>query len=396
MATIYKRKGSTAWYVRWYDSNGQPHWRSTRTANRKQAEATAATWDKAISLGRVGSLTADKAREVLVGGIEDIFLAANAEALPKTTVRIWCSQWLESKKIENAPTTFERYEGIVQRFFDFLGAKVDKDIATLEAKDVLRFRDQLAQELSTASANLAVKTLRACLGAATKHGLVTKNVASLVSKLKTSSESKRRAFTVPEIRKILDTAGDSEWRGIILSAVYTSARLGDIARFTWGKIVLDSEKQESERKPLISYFAHKPGRWMVVPLARPLADYFESLPSTDDPDAFVFPKAAAANKTGTLSNQFYSLMVEAGLAEPRTKKNTGKGRHASRAVGEISFHSFRHSAVTFLKAASVSGPVAEAIAGHESAAMSRVYTHLDTETLRGAVDKLPDVTKRGD
>lgn len=133
---------------------------------------------------------------------------------------------------------------------------------------------------------------------------------------------------------------------------------------------------------------------MVLPMARPLADFFEDSTSADDPDAFVFPNAAeAAKRTGTLSNQFYSLLVEAGLAEARSKKNTGKGRNAARPVGELSFHSLRHTAVTFLKAAGVSDALAQAIAGHESAAVSRIYTHLDTETLRGAIDKLPDVTK---
>jgi len=30
--------------------------------------------------------------------------------------------------------------------------------------------------------------------------------------------------------------------------------------------------------------------------------------------------------------------------------------------------------------------------GHETAAVSRVYSHIDTATLRAAIDKLPDVT----
>jgi len=33
------------------------------------------------------------------------------------------------------------------------------------------------------------------------------------------------------------------------------------------------------------------------------------------------------------------------------------------------------------------------IIGHESAAVSRNYTHIDAETRRTALDKLPDVTK---
>ena len=49
--------------------------------------------------------------------------------------------------------------------------------------------------------------------------------------------------------------------------------------------------------------------------------------------------------------------------------------------------------MSFLKAAGVSEPIAMAIAGHSSAAMSRVYTSIPLDTLRTALDKLPDVTQ---
>ena len=41
-----------------------------------------------------------------------------------------------------------------------------------------------------------------------------------------------------------------------------------------------------------------------------------------------------------------------------------------------------------LKAAGVADSIARAIIGHESKAVSRVYTHLDLETMRAALDKV--------
>src|ERR1035438_2198181 len=166
MATLYKRKGSQAWYVRWLDTTGKGHWRTTGTSNRKQAESTAATWDKAISFGRAGTLTPDKAREILAGGLEEIFLASNREPMKRYTVRQWGQQWLDSKLIENTARTHERYSGILTRFYKFLDAKADKDIASVTASEITAFRDKLAKELSVNTANLAVKTLRVCFGAA--------------------------------------------------------------------------------------------------------------------------------------------------------------------------------------------------------------------------------------
>jgi site-specific recombinase XerD len=56
----------------------------------------------------------------------------------------------------------------------------------------------------------------------------------------------------------------------------------------------------------------------------------------------------------------------------------------------------RHSAVTMLKAAGVSDFIAREIVGHESAAVSRQYTHLTTDDKRAAMQRLPDVLERNE
>jgi hypothetical protein len=48
--------------------------------------------------------------------------------------------------------------------------------------------------------------------------------------------------------------------------------------------------------------------------------------------------------------------------------------------------------VTMLKASGLSDVFAREIVGHESSAVSRQYTHLSTEGLRTAMQRLPDVT----
>ena len=87
--------------------------------------------------------------------------------------------------------------------------------------------------------------------------------------------------------------------------------------------------------------------------------------------------------------------VDAGLLAPvkHWHGNSGKGRKSAREPSEISFHSLRHSAVTMLKAAGVSDFVAREIVGHDSAAVSRQYTHLTTDDKRKAMAQLPDVSQ---
>ena len=273
----------------------------------------------------------------------------------------------------------------IERFMDCISAKANRDLSTLQANDIARFRDREAKELSRATANLSLKVLRVCFGEAVRQGLLAVNPAVRVPVLKSRDKSARRAFTLPEIKRILKACGDdAEWRGLVLFGLYLGQRLGDLAKLTWRAVNLDTGE--------IAFTARKTGRRMNQPLHPALVEYLGTLPASDNPNAFIFPRAASAKRTSSLSNQFREILVDAGLVEPRTHEATGKGRSQAREPSEISFHSLRHSAVTMLKAAGVSDFVAREIVGHESAAISRQYTHLSTDDLRSAVQRLPDVT----
>jgi integrase len=131
-------------------------------------------------------------------------------------------------------------------------------------------------------------------------------------------------------------------------------------------------------------------------LAKPLVRLLEKLPAGDDPDAPIFPSVFATKQrtqsTGTISNQFHKILVTAKLAKKRTHEKRGKGRSSTRAPSVLSFHSLRHTATSMLKNAGVSDSVTRDIIGHESAAVSQNYTHIDRETKRQALDKMPDIT----
>jgi integrase len=230
-----------------------------------------------------------------------------------------------------------------------------------------------------------LKVLRVCLNEAVRQGLLASNPAARVKLLKSSKDSTRRAFTLPEIKRLLKACGGNiEWRGLILFGLYVGQRLGDLARLTWRAIDLESGE--------IAFTARKTGRRIVLPLAQPLIDYLGVLPANDDPSAHIFPHAAAHKRTNSLSNQFREIMVDAGLVEPRKHEKTKQGRSQTREPSELSFHSLRHSAVTMLKAAGVSDFIAREIVGHESAAVSRQYTHLSTDDKRAAMQRLPGAT----
>jgi integrase len=358
--------------------------KSTGTGNRKEAEQICATWARAAKAGRSGKLTPDSAREIISRGVADVFTAASRDTLPSRSVRDWCAAWLEGKTLESTPATVARYEGIIARFTVYLGRKADRDVASLTVSDVKGFRDALARDLSTASANLGLKTLRACLNSAFKTELVTGNVASKVDKIKVRGAVQRRGFKLPEIKRVLKAAAGSEWYGMTLAGLYCGARLTDILRLAWRNVDLSTGT--------LSFVAGKTGSRLSVPLAKPLADYLTELQAPDSPDAPIFPRLST-QRASSLSKGFRLVLAEAGLATaPTDHHGSGKGRDAAREISVLSFHSLRHSFVSILKDTGANEAVAMALAGHETKAVSRNYTHMDEDVLRAAVDRLPDVT----
>ena len=242
-----------------------------------------------------------------------------------------------------------------------------------------------------------LKIVRVIFATAETDGLITRNEAKNVKRLKADQDSvAKRAFTLPELKKLL-AACDDEWRSLVWFGFYTGARLGDLAALTWQHLDLQSNE--------LHYRSRKTGRTVIVPLSNHLRAHVETLPAGDDPKQPLHPRAyrivQAEGRTGTLSRQFGELLADAGLIARRTHsaREDGKGRSARRSVSEISFHALRHTAVSLLKSLGVSDAIARELAGHDSAEVSRLYTHIEEGAKRDAVNRLPSLSpgskKRG-
>ncbi len=388
MSSVHKHRDSPYWVCA-YAAGGKRHFKSTKTKVRKTAELICRQWEMAGVKAKTGKLTPDAARQIIAQGVADIF-AAGGDDLPQATIREWAHRWLESKALESADATLARYRGTIEKFLAYLGKTADKDIEHATSAHVEGFRNAEAVRLSPSSANIALKVIRALFSGAVAKQLILRNPASsaFVKTIERQQAVARRPLTLSEIKRILAKAGaKTEWRGMILMGIYTGQRLGDIRKMTWRAVDFASDH--------LAFTTGKTGRRMILPLAKPLRAYLMARPSSDDPGSPIFPNASKAKTVGHLSNGFRSIMEDAGLVEARKAdhSSTGKGRTAKRQVSELSFHSLRHSAVTMLKAAGASDVLAREIVGHDSAAVSRSYTHLATEDLRPAIDNLPDVTK---
>jgi integrase len=372
MASIWRHPHSQFWTACFRDGDGRQRRYSTKTTNRKLALRLASEYEKAARSKRT------------LHQLEKTLRAFHEELSGETgrySLRSFCEEWLEEKRPSVSKGTREFYQSVVAKIIDYLGLKADRPLAEVTSSDLVKLRNALAEKISAATVNHNLVGIRMLFRDAKRLGRVAENPAEFLKPIRARElRETRRPFTIPELQKLL-AAASPEWRSMIKLGLYTSQRLGDIALLRWNQIDLVREE--------LRLSARKTGKTIVLPVAGPLRAHLLSLPSSDDPQAFVHPKAALAyqkkNSVTLLSWQFAQLLESVGLRQPGQPKETGERRR----LYPLSFHSLRHTAVSFLKEAGIPQAVVLELAGHASSKMSARYTHVGREALELAAQAMP-------
>ena len=385
MASLRRKDRSPYFFACFTSPTGRRVQVSTKQTNRKKAQAFAEKLESAAKLAGEQRLGETQARKI----ISQIYQEVNQEPLASTTTKDFLTNWAERRKADTSPRTAQAYAQVVRDFLESLGSRSTVDISQISRMDVTKYRDAVTQRTSVATSNKHLKYLRVGLTQAVRDGFAQVNPATHVAVLKRSPNDtpKRRSFKLDELKRILAEASD-EWRGMILFGLYTGQRLKDIASLLWSNV--DMQRNE------LNFVTAKTGRAMHIPLAAPLMSYLADLPGSDDPTKPIFPQSfplsSRPNGDSRLSQQFHSILVSIGLAKPRQKVQTGEGHAKKRTVNEVSFHSLRHTATSLLKQTGAPEAVARDIVGHDSKAVSQLYTHIDVATKRRAIEALPDIS----
>ena len=225
----------------------------------------------------------------------------------------------------------------------------------------------------------------------------------------------RREFTVNELKRIMDAATrqGAEWRLLFALGMYTGLRLGDCCRLEWASVNL--ERQVIQVIPSkTKKYAH--GRPVTIPIHPSLlAELVEgrgngeegtesgdgeretndAAVGRDDPIAalasspspYVLPQMAAWYSTchWKIDQGLKAILADAGIAASVRLE----GRRS--ATPDATFHSLRHTFVSFSANAGVPLPVVASIVGHTSTAMTRHYYHENEDALRAAVNAIPSL-----
>jgi integrase len=380
MASIKQRPGSPYWICCYRKANGERTQRSTKQAIKDKAWEVCLAWADAERKAGQGVLTEAQARRV----ISEIVERTAGEPLRFYTAENWLREWLAGKKQTKSEGTSIRYAHVIDDFITHLGKRASLNIAHIAPSDLKTFRDAESDTgKSGKTCNLAVKIIGAAFNAARRQGLIQSNPAEALESLPHHAESKE-TFASEQVMALLQAAPSDDWRGAMLLAYFTGARLQDVAHMRWTAIDLAGATIcFTPRKTARS------GKEVMIPIHPQLEAHLMKIAGQDKPEAFLFPSLAGRKTGGAcgLSQAFAGIMDQANINSGAGQPRPGKGR----AVSRLSFHSFRHGFNSAMANQGVAQEIRQKLTGHASAEVNKNYTHLELEPLRAAVKVIPSI-----
>lgn len=375
MASIWKHPESKYWFACFTTAEGKRTKKSTKTTDRALAKKLADQFEEAANKKK----TALNTRKV----IQELHASITGEDLVFPSVREHVEGWVLGKQGEVAAATLVFYQGVAKKFLTWLGERSKNDLAAITEDHIKDFRQHESNKLTAKTVNHEIKTLKMIFREAMRRKLITDDPTLGIKSLKRKPSTKKAVFSPDQIQRILN-ACDYEWRSMVMFALYTGQRLIDIASLKSSNISLE--------KGVISLTTRKTGKMLSIPIAAPLRKHIDLLKLDPSVDSAVHPRASKIveqqGKSGHLSNQFSSILSKAGLRKKKAHRKTGAGKGSGRDESGLSFHSFRHTAVTRLKEAGVPEAVVMELIGHDSEQMSALYTNVGDDALKKASDSM--------
>lgn len=247
--------------------------------------------------------------------------------------------------VYNATLLLQKFDGAI---LQAITAKTINDFISV----------RLAAGVRGQTINHQVRLLASIFKWAIERGYVVENPARKVKKFR---EGPGREFFLSEEQSALLLEIDDRFRLLVLAALHTAARRGELIKLLWSDLDLG--------KRLVTFRDTKNGEDRTVPLSATLTAALKRLPRPIAGGP-VFRTTAGKPLTPTIIRRPFRKAVR-----------------AADLVG-FRFHDLRHSAASFMVQAGVPLNTVRAILGHKSLSMVLRYAHLAPEHLRDGVEAL--------
>jgi integrase len=349
----------------------------------------------------------DKANEILSPAMhaktkEQVLLnvAENRKIIKRTSVKfedVWDLYLKSPARPQSSQGTLGNYKRMWLKFKDWLLihhpsitsiSQVDAGIAH-EYAEILWDDD-----LSANTFNYHIGALRLVFRILANKAGVDQNPWLMITR-KAEERQSRKELSENEVIAVLEKFDDNsfylmnknEMRVMFNLGAWTGLRLIDCALMTWSNIDFDRNRitcipQKTKRKTQ---------RSVTIPIHPKLKEELVQALEWKENDC-VLPKITERyqfNPTGVRKDTV-KVFEKSGL---ETTQKVEAGIQRKRKANIYGFHSFRHSFVSFCAKAGVPLPVVQSIVGHGNPAITRHYIHIGEDSVRQAINALPQGKK---
>ena len=410
-----QREKSGRWTMR-VGIKGVRYCRSTRTKDRDQAERELQRFLAPFGLGEHRLPLADVWLEYLK--------SPNRNELAKTTLNGKRNTWLQFAKW-------------MEHFYLPV-----KDLGGITSDMIAEYLACIRAEVSATTYNARICILREIFRVLAKKAGLEEDPWEGV-RLRPDDSHSRRELTLDEIKRLLKAAATvgsdelrvkseemgndgssnnsslithrsslgNEWYTLFLIGIYTGLRLGDCCRLDWSQINLAQEVIQIV--PTKTRRHHQ--RMVTIPIhdalgAALLANAECGVRGADNcasPNSALGTERSALTSHFTLRTPHLTGPVLPTIAQMYNRTRWQVSHELSRIfkaanittsikldgrnrkTPEATFHSLRHTFVSFAANAGVPLHIVQSIVGHESTAMTRHYYHENIDALKSAVNAIP-------
>ncbi|WP_264775305.1 tyrosine-type recombinase/integrase [Deinococcus aetherius] len=358
----------TAW-------RGLASYQDPETGKQRRKSVTRKTRAAAVTALRALIATLPKAARASRRKLE---VTALPPATDEASVLAFLHRWLAFKAREVRPTTLRSYTHTLCHIAPHLGHVPLADLTALHVEDAVSALLAGGRSLKTAASSL--HTLRMALRQGVRWGVLERNVAEQVRRLRTPT-MELKVWTPQQARDFLTVAETHRLYPLFALALSTGMRKGELLGARWE----DLNMERGELAVRVGLIRGSTGEWVLgEPKTRAsrrtlmlAPDLLEILGRHEreqrawhgrlGPEAPLFTRAGGANlDPSNVSRVFRMLMRQAGV--PRLR-----------------FHDLRHTAASLMVRRGVSAKLVSDRLGHADVAFTlRVYTHLYDDQRREA------------
>lgn len=393
---IFQQKSGGSYYLQ-YKINGRRKTVSLKCNHLKS---------KKDAGGNIIPGAEERADEILTPALhaktkEQVLLnvAENRKIIKRSTVKfedVWNLYLKSPARPQSSDGTLGNYERNLNRFKSWLTLNhpVITSISQVDSEIAKDYAEQLWNEkISANTYNYHIGTLKLIFRILADKAGLDQNPWLAITR-KTEHRQSRKELSEEEVLTILGKFDEDdfkllnkdEMRVMFNLGVWTGLRLADCVLMEWSSIdfsrnLINCIPQKTRNKTQKS---------VTIPIHPRLKEELEKALKWKEND-FVLPKVAAryqSNPSGVRKDAL-KVFEKAGFTTTEEVKCEIQRKQKANIYG---FHSFRHSFVSFCAKAGVPLPVVQSIVGHGNPAITRHYIHIGEDSVKQAINALPQGT----